>query len=240
MATTFSKSSSVPPDVEIQIFDTTFQLHSTKLRLCSKFFDAGMSSLWWKDEKTHQGAIKYRYHLVPDTKDPMCSMVESVGPGQTVIDSIPDHHQDSYQRLTRAHSRLFGLFYLRPMFTGNSVQSTLSWMDDVHDVLILAGAYCALPTISSTVYEAVITRLSEGNPDLINMKELLLLRTIAIQIKSKLLFNDVHIHIIGRHLADEDTAKFDLGDLHKNECVRIRELQLKVERIVVLKLLEPE
>lgn len=71
----------VPADVEIQIFNTTYHLQSAVLRTFSKFFDKSMSSTWWKPENTHKGTLKYRYQLALDCDDPMCSMIEPVGPG---------------------------------------------------------------------------------------------------------------------------------------------------------------
>jgi hypothetical protein len=73
-------SSSLPPDVEITIFDDIYHLHSANLRHNSPFFDKGLSSTWWKELNTHDGddGIQYRYRLKLDEDTPEMSMIEPV------------------------------------------------------------------------------------------------------------------------------------------------------------------
>jgi hypothetical protein len=75
----FSQSK-LPTDVEIIIFDKTYHLHSTILRQFPGFFDAGLSSTWWKEENTINGpgSIKYSYELLPDEGGDL--MLLPVGP----------------------------------------------------------------------------------------------------------------------------------------------------------------
>jgi hypothetical protein len=61
-------SSSVAPDVAIQVGETVYHLHAIELRNRSAFFDKSLSDTWWRQENTHSGAdgIKYRYKLMAD------------------------------------------------------------------------------------------------------------------------------------------------------------------------------
>lgn len=60
--------SNIAADVELYVSKKIYHVHSFILRQFSSFFEASLSSKWWKDENTTSdgSSIKYRYHLVPD------------------------------------------------------------------------------------------------------------------------------------------------------------------------------
>lgn len=60
--------SSISPDVEIFVFEEVYYVHSYLLRQFSDFFQASLSSRWWKEDNavSNGTSIKYRYHLVLD------------------------------------------------------------------------------------------------------------------------------------------------------------------------------
>jgi len=77
---TFSTNFSIPPDVAIEIFETTYHLHSAILRHCSGFFDRNLSAALWNENNMDSGrnGIKYRYQLKVNRENLYRSMVEPV------------------------------------------------------------------------------------------------------------------------------------------------------------------
>jgi hypothetical protein len=77
---TFSLSS-IYPDVEIFVFQEVYHVHSFLLRQFSDFFQASLSSRWWKEENTMSNgtSIKYCCHLVLDNSGD--GFLEPLGPG---------------------------------------------------------------------------------------------------------------------------------------------------------------
>lgn len=72
-----------PGDVEINVLEDVYRLHSAVLCNASTFFDASMAPEWWDSENTHNGedGVKYRYRFEPETEGGVVGIFQRVTVG---------------------------------------------------------------------------------------------------------------------------------------------------------------
>ena len=141
-------------------------------------------------------------------------------------------------KLNKTYCKLFGLFYHRPLARPieylSSSESEIDELQAIQYLITLADVYLVLPAILAPVYERVIEwLLNDTRGYKFTTPCLHDLLTIATKIQSKSLFNDTYVHIIGRYLNGDSNVLEGITDgvhvLMLKECLRIRELQLRVE-----------
>ncbi|KAF8533041.1 hypothetical protein BDD12DRAFT_867308 [Trichophaea hybrida] len=247
-------SSSLPPDVEITIFDDIYHLHSANLRHNSPFFDKGLSATWWKELNSHDGedGIRYRYRLKLDEDAPEMSMVEPVAKRQetdsnalpiredpmdvshssltipeiSMTEAPPSPPSDVAKSLRVAYSALFKIFYNR---TSDLSFVTLS---SIQTLVSVADQYCALPHVSGAI-ELLLIKWSRSHGKIHESSlEVLLLAT---KIRSKVLYNDAFVHIVGQFSMlwkRRQELPEEIRDVVMEEYHLVSEIRTKVDREV--------
>ena len=240
----FSKSGKLP-DVEVDILGQIYHVHSTVLRLNSGFFDKGLSDTWWKPENTHTdhiNGLKYRYRLVIDKSDITCSFVEPFGPGAISATNTQYFTQKERLDLAATYNQLFGLLYSRPFKNKHATRGSEDYIQNLIQLLSLADAYQALPTIAPKVHTELISWwFTDKTVYFSKVKLLKNLLTIAVKIKSRGIYNDVYVHLVGMHLHSKGSLYLametmdipeDLRYIIEKESRRIMTIQLYAERRV--------
>ncbi|KAF8247789.1 hypothetical protein K440DRAFT_643427 [Wilcoxina mikolae CBS 423.85] len=234
---TFTSVPSLPPDVAIEIFDSTYHLHSTVLRLCSGFFECSLSDTWWKSDNTHSSpdGIKFRYRLQFDKDDPSASMVEPVTPGEMMKAEereIKEQEEEQQEEETEEEENedkksdwaSNPRFWLPPSIPVRIWRETV---DEVIETLLqLAEVYCSLPVVSDTVYNALIESYAFGQWSICDDPVMHL--RIASKIRNTEIFNDAFVHLVGQSeilKTDKEELPDGFYELALREHIRIQGLK---------------
>ncbi|KAA8894444.1 hypothetical protein FN846DRAFT_922967 [Sphaerosporella brunnea] len=230
-AIVFSRSSA-PCDVEISIGTDVYHLHRVILCEYSLFFDKSLSETWWREKNTHHGldGIKYRYHLVLDKDDLVLSMVEPVPADQvdaTEMVQVPE-------KLRAAYADLFKVFYKQ------ACSIEYQGLGPIQDLVNLADQYMCLKSVAFVLESMVLKWMlfsgAANLPD--DSPELLLL---AKKIRSKELFNDAFVHVVGLVNERPDRIKTVSPELQQMVCdvqMDLAKKQSVVDRYLAWWLLE--
>lgn len=252
-----STRSTLPPDVEIEILNKVYLLHSAVLRLCSGFFDKSLSPTWWKTQNTHDGpdGIRFRYRLVLDKKDVATSMVEPVPPCRA-LDTVNDDGVGDLEtqrdptlfketeKLAASYHSLFGAFYQRSIPRVRSFPYSTITEENISlreaeyktritvllDLLILSEAYCATPSVAFLIYQHIIFLSMHGQEYVSD--HLTSFVNIAIKIRSRYLYNDAYVYLVGCHTPTTslDGIPDSLQTLIRAEHTRLQALKVQIER----------
>lgn len=128
--------------------------------------------------------------------------------------------------LATTYFHLFSIFYHKPIFFPLDKSENI---DELQDLVDLAEVYCALPTVSSPVYQQIVTWIATGGRVTKYLQDII---TIAVKIQSKSLFNDAYIHFVGKWNVGQHRRVLPEGvkRLIELEYMRIQEIKLHVHR----------
>ncbi|KAF8246282.1 hypothetical protein K440DRAFT_662221 [Wilcoxina mikolae CBS 423.85] len=247
-------NSSVPPDVEIAVYNDIYHLHSTTLRNCSQFFDRSLSGTWWREENTHYGAdgIKYRYKLVLDKETPLMSIVEpvpakgletshnaermDVSESQISIADVSMTEADNSvaghthnKDVQETYSDLFHIFY------NKTTDISCDNFERIKILVELADLYCSLPAVSGAI-ELLLIKFTRRDGRICTYADEII--TIANRIHSKTLYNDSFVHLVGKvgnadWIRKKDNLSKDIRLHVLEEYVRVSSIQKEVDRHVI-------